>query len=124
MSPILPSSLLQHSLCTMRLDELVEFPELHKGRGSCPEKVGSRFSQRKAGGGVKTPPISQLLLFIDNMQYSYKYVICRTRQLPEELKSTLRSQARLRYLGNIRGTITYREEAARKRMISANNLPI
>lgn len=118
MLPIIPSSLLQQSLCTTGLDELLEFPVLHKGRGICPEMVGSWFSQRKGGGGVKTPLIRQLFLFIENVQYSYKSVTCRTRQLPEELKSALGSQARLRYLGNIRGTITYREEADRKRMIS------
>lgn len=86
--------------------------------------VVSWVSKRKGEGGVKAPLMSQLFLLTDNVQYSYKSVICRTRQLPEELKCTLRSRARLRYLGNIRGTITYGEEVARKGMISTNNLLI
>lgn len=54
--PTLPSSLLQHSLCARGLDELLKFPEPHKGRGSPLGTVGSWASQSEGvWGGSKDP---------------------------------------------------------------------
>lgn len=63
MLPIIPSSLLQHSLCTTASDELLGFPELHKGRGSCAENVGSWFSQKKRVRGSKNPTDQSVVSF-------------------------------------------------------------
>lgn len=123
--PTLPSSLLQLSLCARELDELLEFPEPHKGRGSHPGTVGSCVSQTKvwAVRGAKAPLTSQSFPLANNMQYSYISIFCRTRQSPEELKSICdTSQARLRHPGDIRHNDPWREEAARKRMISSDLL--
>lgn len=61
--PTLPSSLQQLSLCARELDELLEFPEPHKGRGSHPGTVGSwGLSEKGLSGEGRKGPTDQSVI--------------------------------------------------------------